>query len=270
MRDFLNRHIPEHTLYCEPFCGASHLLFAKTPSGAEILNDTDRHLINFFRVLQYPKKRRYLIHLLNGMLYSREVWDILRQRWRCGDIPSGRTERAAQWFYLNRTCFAGDQLRGGFAVPSVTGRNPAQSFRNAIDIFEDIAERLRHVTIENLPYHECLKKYDSENTLFYCDPPYLNAERYYSKDSFVQDDHCALAELLHEVKAKVMLSHYQNSLYDELYKGWYRHEYSSFKGSSKAEPGAEKPKTIECLWTNFEPRQRTLFAGIKANENILE
>lgn len=122
----------------------------------------------------------------------------------------------------------------------------------------------QNVCIENLPYHECIKRYDGLESLFYCDPPYLNAEHYYGKDSFSQDDHFRLSEILHGIKGIAMVSHYQNSLYDELYRGWYRHEYASFKGSSKAKPGAEKPKTIECLWTNFEPvaKNRGLFDGL--------
>lgn len=51
LRDWLLRHIPKHTLYCEVFAGAGHLLFAKTSSQAEILNDIDGSLINFFRVI---------------------------------------------------------------------------------------------------------------------------------------------------------------------------------------------------------------------------
>lgn len=259
---WISEKIPGHVLYCEPFCGAGHLLFSKTPSQVEIINDIDGNLINFFRVLQYPRKRKYLIRLLNGMLYSREVWSILRQRWKAGDVPSGRTERAAQWFYLNRSTYGADMKRGGFALPSVTGRNPAQSFRNAIEGLDGIAERLRSVCIENLPYGECIKRYDSEDTLFYCDPPYLNAEHYYGKANFALEDHRTLADLLHVVKGKVMVSHYSNELYERLYKGWHRYEYESFKGSHKSE-GKEKPRTQEVLYTNFEPavRQRSLFNG---------
>lgn len=257
MRNWLTSMIPEHTLYCEPLGGAGHLLFRKTPSRIEVINDTDSHLITFFRVIKDHEKRQRLIEILEYMPYSRRLWQELRLHWKQGNIPGDPVEASAQWFYLNRSCFGGDQKRGGWAVPSVTGRNPAQSFRTAIDTFADVARRLRSVAIEDLPYAECIQRYDSEYTLFYCDPPYLNAEHYYGKDSFSQDDHYMLSELLHGIRGKVMVSHYQNSAYDELYKGWYRHEYQSFKGASKAEPGAEKPKTIECLYTNFEPEVKT-------------
>lgn len=260
LRDFLVQHIPQHTLYCEPFCGAGHLLFNKTPSQVEVINDIDGHLITFFEVVKNDTKRQKLIEILQYLPYFRSLWQVLRENWKQGNIPSDPVESSAQWFYLNRTCFSGDQLRGGFAMPSTTGRNPAQSFRNSINTFEDVAERLRNVTLENLPYQECIKRYDSEDTFFYCDPPYLDAEHYYGKDSFDQKDHCKLAEILRNIKGKAMVSHYRNSLYNELYKGWNRYEYQSFKGSHKSE-GEEKPKTIECLWMNFTVKQKSLFSG---------
>ena len=147
-------------------------------------------------------------------------------------------------------------------MPSVTGRNPAQSYFNAIDGLEGIAGRMRGITIECMNYQECVRRYDSENTLFYCDPPYCGGEHYYGKD-FTQDDHRRLSELLHDVRGKVMITHYQNDLYDILYKGWHRYEYSSFKGSHKSE-GEKKPKTIEVLYCNFKPvgRTRSLFEGM--------
>jgi len=264
LRDFLVQYIPQHTCYIEPFCGAGHLLFSKTLSQVEVINDIDGHLIAFFQVIKDHEKRQKLIEILEYMPYSRKLWQDIRTQWKAGNIPEDEIERSAQWFYLNRTTFAGDQKRGGFAIPSTTGRNPVQSFRNAVDSLKAIAERLRNVCIENLPYQECIKRYDSPETLFYCDPPYLSHEGYYAKDAFTEQDHYRLANILHSVKAKVMLSHYECGLYDQLYKGWQRYEYSSFKGSHKSEGGG-KPKTVECLYTNFEPvKTKGLF-----DENIL-
>ncbi|MCK6470074.1 MAG: DNA adenine methylase, partial [Candidatus Brocadia sinica] len=243
--------------YVEPFCGAGHLLFAKEPSQVKVINDINNHLVNFFKVIQNSGKCQMLTNLLNYMPYSRTLWQEIRTNWKKGNIPSDPVEASAQWFYLNRTCFSGDQNRGGFAAPSVTGRNPVQSFRNAIEGLTDIAERLRSVCIESLDYAECIKRYDSEATLFYCDPPYWDAEDYYG-DSFSQGDHHILAELLCRVKGKVMLTHYANKLYDRLYEGWYRYEYQSFKGSHKS-TGESKPRTVEVLYTNFEPARTANF-----------
>ncbi|MBZ0306160.1 MAG: DNA adenine methylase [Anaerolineae bacterium] len=257
---WLSQYMPEHVCYVEVFSGAGHLLFSKKPSLIEVLSDVDNSLISFFRVMKDAGERAKLVETLEFMPYSRALWQEMRTRWKAGDLPEDGIEKVAEWFYLNRTCFGGDQRTAGFAAPSVTGRNPVQSFRNAVDSFESAAKRLRNVCIENLSYGEVIRKYDSPGTLFYADPPYLNAEGYYG-DSFTQDDHCKLAELLHSVRGSVMLSHYRNSLYDDLYRGWRRHEYQSFKGSHKAEPGAEKPVTTEILYTNFEPfKTRSLFS----------
>jgi len=264
LRDWLCQHMPGHICYVEPFCGAGHLLFAKSPSQVEVINDIDGYLIAFFRVIQHPEKRQMLIERLNYMLYSRRLWQDIRMNWKQGNLPQDEIERAAWWYYLNRTTFSGDQKRGGFAVPSTTGRNPVQSFRNAVDSLKAIAGRLRNVCIENLPYAEVIRRYDSEDTLFYCDPPYLNSEHYYGKGCFTLQDHYRLAEFLCNIKNHAMVSHYSNSLYDSLYKGWNRCEYQSFKGSYKSK-GDSKPKTVEVLYCNFEPvKAKGLF-----NENIL-
>lgn len=256
---WLSEMIPSHVLYCEPFCGAGHLLFSKESSQVEILNDIDSHLIGFFELLKDDTKRSKLIQTLDNMPYSRRLWQEIRSRWNQGNLPQDEIERAAYWFYLNRSTFGGDMKRGGFGIPSKgTGRNPAQSYYNAIDSLEHIARRLRGVTIECLDYADCIQRYDSPDTLFYCDPPYLNSEHYYG-NTFTQDDHRTLANLLHEVKGVAMVTHYQNSLYDDLYKGWHRYEYQSFKGSHKSE-GKSKPKTVEVLYCNFVPvKTRGLF-----------
>ena len=262
LTNWLSQYIPAHTLYCEPFCGAGHLLFSKLPSPVEVLNDIDGHLIGFFELLKDDTKRSKLIQTLDNMPYSRRLWQEIRSKWKQGNLPQDEIERVSQWFYLNRTCFSGDQKRGGFAMPSITGRNPVQSFRNAVNSLKAIAGRLRNVCIENLDYQECIRRYDSMDTLFYCDPPYLNTEHYYGKGNFALDDHRTLAELLHGIKGHVMVSHYSNSLYDDLYKGWHRYEYQSFKGSHKSE-GEEKPVTVECLYTNFKPVTRGLFDAME-------
>jgi len=260
---WITQYIPEHTCYVEPFCGAGHLLFSKEFSQVEVLNDSDSHLIGFFELLKDDTKRSKLIQTLDNMLYSRSLWQEIRSRWKQGNLPQDEIERAAWWYYLNRTTFSGDQKRGGFAMPSITGRNPVQSFRNAVDSLKAIAERLRNVCIENLDYQECIRRYDSKDTLFYCDPPYLNTEDYYGKGCFTLEDHHKLAELLQGIKGHAMVTHYQNSLYDDLYKGWQRYEYQSFKGSYKSE-GESKPVTVECLYTNFEPvKTRGLFDAME-------
>ena len=154
--------------------------------------------------------------------------------------------------------FQATRSGAGLLYLPLLGGIRSRASRNAVDSLKAIAERLRNVCIENLPYAEVIRRYDSKDTLFYCDPPYLNTEHYYG-DTFTQNDHRPLFELLHGIKGYAIVTHYQNSLYDDLYKGWHRYEYCSFKGSHKSE-GTSKPKTVEVLYCNFEPvKTRGLF-----------
>src|SRR3989304_8187540 len=130
--NWLSQYIPEHVTCVEPFCGAGHLLFSKEPSQVEVINDIDSHLIGFFELLKDDTKRSKLIQTLDNMLYARRLGQDIRSRWKQGNIPQDDIERAAWWYYLNSTCFGGDFRYGGFKIPSVTGRNPMKSFRNAI------------------------------------------------------------------------------------------------------------------------------------------
>jgi DNA adenine methylase len=247
LSQWLCSFLPEHICYVEPFAGGAKLLFSKEPSPVEILNDIDNNLVNLYRVIQNNQKREKLINLLNETPYSRSVFQSLKH-----SEPENEIEKAVRYFYLCRTSFAGDMKRGGFGAPSKgTGRNPARTLRTAIDSLDIIADRLKNTVIECLDYTDCIQRYDSETTLFYCDPPYLNTEHYYGKDCFTLEDHYRLSELLYGIKGHAMVSHYANELYDRLYKGWHRYEYKSFKGSHKSN-GETKPVTVECLYTNFE------------------
>ena len=40
--------IPKHEIYTEPFCGGAAVLFAKDPVKAEIINDINQNLTNFY------------------------------------------------------------------------------------------------------------------------------------------------------------------------------------------------------------------------------
>lgn len=48
----LERKPVDYNLYNEPFCGGAALFFALEPADIEVLNDTNKELINFYRVVQ--------------------------------------------------------------------------------------------------------------------------------------------------------------------------------------------------------------------------
>jgi len=116
-----------------------------------------------------------------------------------------------------------------------------------------IVDRLRTVEIISRPAIEVIRKWDSETTLIYCDPPYLpstrqkNSQNVYGRE-MGEGDHRELAEVLSSCDANVILSGYPSELYQELYSQWNRCEFDI---ANHASGGKRKDREVECLWLNF-------------------
>lgn len=262
LRHWIVGKIPDkHKVFTEVFCGSCVVSLTKKPSETTIVNDIDGNLISFWKILQDVEKRERLISLLDNMLYSRAVWQELREKWRSGSIPADSIERAGEWFFLNRSSYASDIRHGGF-IGYTQGRNMCKTFRNAINQLNEVGKIIKTWIIENLDFKTCIVRFDSPETIFFADMPYcLPDKREYYQTSFTLDDHKVLAELLNNIKGRALVSHYKDNIISGLYLGWNRYEYQSFKGSSNS---SVKPKNVEVLYCNFEPevKNRSLFDGL--------
>src|SRR5205807_4513883 len=92
-------------------------------------------------------------------------------------------------------------------------------FFGAVEMLPDIALRLLRVQIENRPALDVIRLYDSPNTLFYCDPPYVHETRGDAKAygyEMTNAEHEALAVALNGVRGKVALSNYNSPFLDRL------------------------------------------------------
>jgi len=105
----------DHTCYCEPFCGACWVLFAKEPSKAEVINDADSELATFWRVIQNHLQEfiRYYQHAVT----SREIFEI-EQAKQPGTLTD--IQRACRYFYLQKLAFGGQTTKRTFGT-SATG-----------------------------------------------------------------------------------------------------------------------------------------------------
>ena len=91
-----------------------------------------------------------------------------------------------------------------------------------VEALGEIGERLLRVQIENRPAIDVIRLYDSAETLFYCDPPYLHETRGDSKAYRVrmdQERRRELAVTLHRISGKAAVSGYRCALMDKLYQG---------------------------------------------------
>ncbi|WP_300291503.1 DNA adenine methylase, partial [Nitrosomonas sp.] len=78
---------------------------------------------------------------------------------------------------------------------------------NLLRLEEDLSSanlRLSRTYIENLDWADCIRKYDREHTLIYCDPPYWGTEGYGVE--FGLEQYTRIAELARGIKGKMIIS----------------------------------------------------------------
>jgi len=245
-------HFSPHRTYVEPFGGAASVLLNKSPSAVEVYNDIDSNVVTIFRVLRdYPDELRRALELTPC---SREEYV------RCLGPLDGLNdvEKARRLIVRYRQVFGG---RGQTATPGQWSYAVTQSSRgmagsvarwlSMIDaVLPAVVERFRRVQIENLPWQEIIRRYDTPETLFCCDPPYLlstrNSHGEYAYEMTVEE-HRELAEVLNSVKGHVVLSGYASPEYDEWYAGWERVEFGAAM-SARLDKGRSRDGRTEVLW----------------------
>ena len=240
-------HFPRHTVYVEPFAGGAALLFAKpkplvTNSGhyREVLNDTSDLLINLYRVA--IKQRQELETEIMATLYSQS--DYLRSE-EIIKNPSKYDNLTKAWaFYVNINQSFSNQLNNGWST-GLYSRNHSESWRNKQLRLPEILNRIRDVYISCEDAIKCIERWDSPQTLFYCDPPYPETNQgHYS--GYTLEDFKNLCDVLDNIKGSYVLSNYPQSI--EPKSAQKRVEIDAVTSASKATKKRKNNKRIEVLW----------------------
>jgi len=249
---------PPHQSYVEVFGGAGHILFAKSPSPLEVYNDIDEDVVNFFKVLRDKPKELY--ERLEFVPYSRKLFCEWKEEFREGKFKDmDSVEWACRWFTLVKQSFSSNlENRNPHWGYSKQRSHLVNKFSFCKELLPRVAKRLLKVQIECLDFEKVLELYDTKDTLFYCDPPYIGVARYYNK-IFSLKDHLRLAEILNNIKGKVILSYYPHRLLDDLYAGWNRKivEVNIFSQPTLPED-KKRRKATELLLYNYKLKERQL------------
>jgi DNA adenine methylase len=246
---WITSHFPtDHVkmTYVEPYCGGANVLFNKEKSIAEVINDIDLSLVNIYRALRDEPKD--FIRRLNLCKYCEETFLKAQTKPQQEDY----LDNAINEFIVRRMSRGG--LKKAFAWSNrMRGGQPGDvnAWKTALETLPALSERLQEVFIFNKPALQVIQAFNSENTLLYCDPPYLHETRVsktvYSSE-LSTDDHIELAYSLNNFNGKVILSGYASPLYNRLYKNWNSDKKKVANHSSQK---AKKEKKTEMLWKNF-------------------
>lgn len=259
---------PPHTVYVEPFGGGASVLFAKAPSKVEVYNDIDEGLVNFFHVLRDPKMFTEFQRQVSLTPYSRSGYDVFRRSWM---EKTDSVERAAAWFIVARQSFSGTFADGWSSTIRENWRGVSASvatYLSAVDRLPEAHLRLMCVQVEQQDFRTILKRYDTPDTLFYLDPPYLHATRQHKRyaHEMTKADHTDLVEKLLQLQGMAVLSGYDDGSYLLLENaGWSKQAWqtSSFATARTTATGIlgptsakkEAPRT-ETVWCKITPTEK--------------
>lgn len=243
---------PVHRCYVEPFFGGGAVYWYKQPSEVEVINDIDQRVITFFQVLQDRAKYKKLKLLLDKTLHSRYLHNEAGRILKNVDMSD---EIEIAWaFYVQTNMSFGKCLFKGFGYGHT--RSHASTVTNNIKNLKAIyCDRLINTTIENKDALEVIKAWDSNETLFYCDPPYINTNMGHYK-GYTEEDYRGLLDTLTARKGRFVLSSSPSAILKEYLEktGWEQTEIKqplAVCGKRK-----ERKYKVECLIANYMSSNR--------------
>jgi len=207
--------------YREPFLGGGSLFFFLKPEKA-ILSDTNEDLINTYLAIRHNVDSVFdYISLLKP---NKTTYYKIREK-----RSKGKLKRAAEFIYINKTCWNGLYRVNSKGVFNVPYGSPKNNYIADIDNLRKCSNLLNKETIElrTCDFEEALTG-TKQGDLVYLDPPYVtghsnNGFVEYNEKIFSWADQIRLAKVakkLSSIGAHVLVSNANHTQVLELYKGF--------------------------------------------------
>jgi len=263
------KYMADHKVYIEPFFGSGGIYFCKGFKSTkqndyiEVINDLNADIVNFFEQLR--DNHQELIEKLEYYEYSETLRK--KSKTNCDFYKnSSNIDRACLFFFNICSSFGGD-LNKGFAYGF---NNIPLKVINKVKKIKYYSERIRKSYIFNRTYDVMIDKFDSKDSLFYLDPPYLNTIKYeVQKDNDL--DYNKLSENIKNIKGKFILSHYKDEwIMDNFNNKDYKiidldHYCSINKSNGEERVGKD---VDECIVLNYDYKDVRIWDGIERDKNF--
>lgn len=236
--------------------GGSGIVSINVKKDLRIYNDINSNLVNFFNVLKNKELRDQLIEKLTLTLYSYEIYKKAQE-----NISSSKdlVEKALNFYIAtmqSRNSVGAMKINQSWRCSTTkngTRRGMAQAvsswLKNIDENLPNSIERFRELQVTNEDVFSCIEKWDTKDTIFYLDPPYIQEIRVSKNvynNEFTLQEHKNLVNRLLNIKGAAILSGYDSRIYDKLLEnGWNK---ENFNISTSTSLKHINPKRNECLW----------------------
>jgi DNA adenine methylase len=210
-------HFGDHYHYLEPYFGSGAVFFTKPVSPHEMVNDLNGLVVNFFRVLR--DRTEELQFALESTPWSREEYD-------ASHVLTGDELEDARRFVTRIWQAHASDLAKKTGWKNRGSKQPARGmsvrWQRVPSELAELALRLKDAEIENRPAIEVIKRFATRDTMIYADPPYLmesRTQKMYGNEMTVEH-HVEMLDALIAHPGPVVISGYENSIYDTHLVGW--------------------------------------------------
>lgn len=244
---------PEHSQYVEAFIGGGSVFFAKQPSEAEVINDFDGRVVNFYRVLKTRDLFFKLQEKVKATLHNEMEYRITR---KILEKPMEDPVEYAWAFWMQTNMSFSFILCGSFAFGNDDRcAKLSNNKRNAFN--ENYLRRIEKCEIFCRDAVDLIKLKDTEGTFFYLDPPYVSSDCGHY-EGYTMENFKTLLDTVSTIKGKFLMSSYPEEIlmeYREKFK-WNTHDIVKEVGVTGKR---EEPKyKTECLTWNYEIKRTQL------------
>jgi DNA adenine methylase len=208
--NFITPNIPSDiSTYVEPFGGAMGVFFSldfsKFRDVKFIYNDINNLNHNLFYLLRYDRR---FIEIIKGINVDKEYYEkAIKEIF----TETDNMTKAINWL-ITLTCSAPNSI----GKDSWRGDMEFEVFKLKWKAYEPHLMKISEILNED--YKEVIQKYDSKDTFFYLDPPYMGREKYYINHDFDEKSHYELASILNSIEGRFALSYYYFDGIEELYE----------------------------------------------------
>lgn len=201
-------NINEYDIFVEPFVGSGQVMLEVLPdiyvTKQIIINDKNKDIYYMWKDLISTKKTGIEHFDWRG---DKELYQKLKKKNKFDSTE----ERFYRNFYISIHSFSGCR-DGGYSYKS---KNRGKQF---FDNMEILRSYLKKIKIFNKDYKNIVNNYDSERTLFYFDPPYLEKEHLYENQKI---DPIDMLEICKSIKGYFILSYNCDKRISNLFQNFF-------------------------------------------------